>query len=190
MNPRNPAEALEAGYDAARTRIRLIIGNLARGTWTPEILAEEDLVQPSLLGADQDAENIWLLMGECDRWVQAARDVKAALETDLLANVEEHGAIRLGDTGYYDGHSRTTKLIDPEGLVAWLGDDYRHAVNPTNIRISSVRAIAELREMDPAVVVGTFYEVTEAADADPELKSVPSTKAKWVAKLEHSQRRP
>ena len=133
-------------------------------------------------------------LGEClaeaERMIRAARAVKTHVEEYLADDIAEHGAIRLGDSGYYIGSSTERKLINAEGLLDWLGDPDTIGkavrVNTSNIRISFVKGYAEEEGIGWEAARDTFFE--ETTD-EKKLRKVPAMKSKWVEKLEHGERR-
>ena len=132
------------------------------------------------------AEWLWAALEEAAAIIRAAKWVHSQLEDLLERDVLENGSIRLGDTAYYVGSSVDRQMIDPEALLDWIGDQLRHVVPASSIRISGVRALAELRDLDPEVVESTFYETKYG---EQELKKVPVSKRAWAQKLEHGERR-
>jgi hypothetical protein len=164
-----------------------------------------DLLQQST------AEELWLMVGRLDQWAAAAKRLKPILEEYLRRDIKVHGAIRLGDAGYYSGIKTTRKLIDPEGLIGWLGEDAAEAFNPNTAKITAVRAIADRRYReiyevgwgeDPealdnwiaarvGAVEDSFYERVTDDEGEPVevLKSAPASRTKWVQALGQGERR-
>ena len=126
-------------------------------------------------------------LAEVERIIRAARVVKGRVEEYLADDIVANGAIRLGNDGYYVGSATTRRVIDPAGLLAFLGTPDRInkavRVNESNVRIGVVRGFAE--ELGVDVIDSFFEEETE----DKKLRKVPESRAKWVANLEHGSRR-
>lgn len=165
------------------------------------------------LPAEDLGERLWMIQGALDTWMRAARLARAAVDQLLIADIKARGDVRFGDAGYRIAPSRSRKIVDVDQLVAWardaggpdalaqifrLGDD--------NVRVTAVRAIAErwirsqgggpLAELSDDEVKAycdaveqTHFEWVDV-DGGERLDSIPATKAKWVAGLEHGQRRP
>lgn len=122
------------------------------------------------------------------RIAQAVRTVRAEVERRIAADVAANGPIRLGDDGYYVGVKRTTKLVDPEGACRWVAETAGVSMVGKAFRLEPrltvLRGIATDAGLDARTVIDTFFEVTE--DSEPSLQR---TRAGWVERLEHGQRR-
>jgi len=130
---------------------------------------------------------------EAQRVVRAAKAVLARVETAILADVAEHGAVRLGDEGFYVGVESTRSVNDPAALVDWLystaglaGVKAAVGVSARNIRVTAVRGIAVDAGYDPQTVMDTLFTETRGGKV---LKQMPVKKAKWVQALDHGERR-
>lgn len=144
-------------------------------------------------------------LSEAERMIRAGRTIKKIVESHLEMDIREHGAIRLGDDGYYVGSTTKRELIDADGFLNWLGTPARISkavrVNTSNIRIGVVKGYAreaaqpgetvlDLDDDQIAVaqqaVIDTFFEETVEEE---QLKKVPESRAKWVAALQSGERR-
>lgn len=160
-------------------------------------------------------EALWELWHEAKRYKRAADRLRSHLEGLMLADVIEHGAIRLGEQSFRAGKSGSWRILpDMRGaLFEWLGDELAEVLSADPILISKVRALAALRVTgDPAylasvvdldskaakraldervqAVVDTFYRwepTREGSDLD--LKVEPVSRNRWAEDLEHGERR-
>jgi hypothetical protein len=161
------------------------------------------------------AETLWLLLSEADRAIRAARQVKARLEALMLADVQQHGAVRFGADVYYQGRDAAWRWADkdtsPLSLLGWLASGaYDRAevltrihqtirLDPAAVRITALRGEAHRRasrDGDPHpdlaadAAVDTFL-VREGEDT-PILAHHLATLDKcpaWARSLGHGQRR-
>jgi len=108
-------------------------------------------------------------------------------------DIREHGAIRLGDSGYYVGSATKRKVIDSAGLLHFLHSlggvnaiDKAVRVDASNVRISNVRAVAESVHEDAGAVIDSFFEETVEEEI---LRKVPESRSKWVQGLSSGERR-
>ena len=98
-------------------------------------------------------------MLEAKRLAQAARWLERWLEGLAVADLQEHGTIRIGDQVLVARPNRKRVLINADGLADYLGADWKPAVRlGDNVRITAVRALAQQRGDDPAAIEDTFYE--------------------------------
>ncbi len=156
---------------------------------------EAELTELLSWESEMTIEELEEALYEVARIKRVAAILKTSIEAGILTDVQKHGAIRLGSTGYYDGKKGGKKLIDSDGLLRWLlsaGDPYliiRGAVRLTdNVRSTALESIAEERGEDFGAISSTFYEMPGGDER--ELKTVPASRAKWVERLEAGQRRP
>jgi len=127
------------------------------------------------------------LLSEIRRGVgQVARHVDRLIAQD----VDRAGAIRLGDSIYQAtrGSDRRVQEGMGEALFDWLGEDLRRCVNPSDVKITGVRAVAELRGESVEAVEDTFYQCTY--DTQVELEVLPASRRKWAEGLQDGERRP
>ena len=166
-----------------------------------EYAATQDRADGIDLDAEGDADvldhlgilSLDLARLEAQRLIRAARAVLARVEAAMLADVSEHGAVRLGDEGFYAGVESTRRLNDPSALVDWLYQTGGLAavkaavgVSERNIRVTAIRGIAAEHGFDPQTVMDSLFVESKGGRV---LKSVPVSKAKWAADLRHSERR-
>ena len=130
---------------------------------------------------------------EAQRVIRAAKAVLGRVEQAILQDVSEHGAVRLGDEGFYVGAESTRKLNDPAAFVDWLYATGGLAavkaavgVSERNVRVTAVRGIAGDNGYDPQTVIDSLFTETRGGKV---LKRVPVSKAKWVQGLVHGGRR-
>lgn len=135
-----------------------------------------------------DREALWLTIGEAETLVAAARQVLEAVKAQLAGTLEANESVRFGDTIYKTSPDRKDRVIDPAGLIEFLGDDWHHVVpvtSSTRLKVGGFRAVAERRGLDFETVRDTFID-TEWGD--PKLAAVPVDKApKYAAKLRHGE---
>lgn len=160
------------------------------------------------------AEWLWLLAGQADAWIRAARLARQAIEYHQLEDIDRNGDIRLGDTGLRAKPARTRKLVDPPSLIRWLTDQggaealtEAFRLDAGNVRITAIRHLAE--EAYDAMIRGgsapdddearaayaealeeTFFEWEDTGHGGRRLDTIPASRAKWVASLDHGERRP
>ena len=136
---------------------------------------------------DCNAVELGDALAETERIIRAARAVKSHIEDYLTEDIATNGAIRLGNDGYYVGSATKRRVIDPAGLLTWLGTPDRISkavrIDSSNVRIGVIRGFAG--DQEDAVIDSFFEETTE----DTTLRKVPESKAKWVQGLEHGGRR-
>lgn len=135
-----------------------------------------------------DDEELWDLIGRVEAVAAAARDLADQLKTELAARLGDN-AVRIGDTVIRTVPDRTDRIVDPDALVAWLGDDWPHVipVTPsTRIRRRGLEAVAQRRGFDPDITWDTFV-ATEWGE--PRLQAVPVSRApKWAQQLAPGER--
>lgn len=133
------------------------------------------------------------MLVEAGRMKRAADAVAKRIRDALLADVEAHSPIRIGDTVYASVPDRQRRLVDSGGFKAWLGEDWINAVrvDAGNVRITTVRQIAEQRGLDPKAVEETFFDWYGEEDAR-RLQPYPVNGAstpKWAKELPEGMRR-
>ena len=121
--------------------------------------------------------------------IRAGRTIKKVVEMHLEMDIREYGAIRLGDDGFYVGKVTKRTLLDPENLLAWIGEPHKIEkavrVTASNVRMGVLRGIAKDRGVDESFT-DTFFEETVEEE---QLKKVPESRAKWVQELTQGERR-
>ena len=143
--------------------------------------------------ASLDGPQLGDALSEAERMIRAGRTIKKIVEAHLEMDIREHGAIRLGDSGYYVGSATKRKVIDSAGLLNFLHSlggvnaiDKAVRVDASNVRISNVRAVAESVHEDAGAVIDSFFEETVEEEI---LRKVPESRSKWVQGLESGERR-
>lgn len=118
--------------------------------------------------------------------VAAAQQVRDHLKGRIAEKVTERGDFRYGDLVYRVSPKSDRKVIDGRALLEWLGDDLISAVPASAVRITSVRAIAQSRDLEPRTVEDTFFETIWG---EPALAEVPISKApKFLQDMEQGHR--
>ena len=87
----------------------------------------------------------------------AAAAARRELDKMIAKALGDGGAIHDGQTFYRSSTDGSLKVLDAEGLMGWLRDDAGMAFNPNQVRVGSVRMIAEGRGENPHAVVDTFF---------------------------------
>jgi hypothetical protein len=138
-------------------------------------------------------EPLWRARQTVQGMVRAARSMLAAIDDELLAMLGPAGAVRLDD--YLLRASSKTKrhLVDREGLLDWLGDDWREAINVSRAdiyRVTALREIARQRDEDPDMALDSFFE-TEQEDGQTlaVMREGQSGFPKYAERMEHGQTR-
>lgn len=136
-----------------------------------------------------DDEELWVLIGRVEAVARAARELAEDLRAGLARRLDG-AALRFGDTILVASPQRTDRLVDPDALIDWLGDDWATVIPvtaSTRVRRRALEAVAEKRGVDPEVVWDTFVE-TEWSE--PRLQAMPVDRAPaWARKLGHGERR-
>jgi len=131
-----------------------------------------------------------------DTWKTAATAVGALIEQAIVADVQKHGTIRVGDE-ILATKQPDRRLLPDVDVIGWLGDldAVRAAVNITarNLRITALRNLATERGLDPSVIDDTFYERPTDVEGEPILKlsRLPvggRYTPKWLSRLAESER--
>jgi hypothetical protein len=146
----------------------------------------------TVLDSAESIDDLWTMEATAEALMRATREVLNRVRELMIGDVAEFGSVMLGDTLYRAAPDSKRKIIPgQEGvLLDWLDDRLRDAVNPNAIRITSVRAIAEDRDVDPVMVEDTFYEKVEEEDAPMKLVKMPRTRApKYAQAMKHGDRR-
>lgn len=131
-------------------------------------------------------EELWELRTGLDRVISTARKLKTAVEQAMAQDLGEGNSIRLGGDWISAQPSRTFRIHNPDGLFDWLGLDARLAFNPNTVRVGSLRAIAEQRELNPGVIE-TFGEYE---DGPGTITVKPIDRAPlYVKDFEHGQKK-
>ena len=212
----NEEEAQEHGYDMGddKERYGLAPGwtiDYSTGEGVPDVAAtirrlvefaarmDRELEDAVLMEGDDewlaslDGPQLGDALSEAERMIRAGRTIKKIVEAHLEMDIREHGAIRLGDSGYYVGSATKRKVIDSAGLLNFLHSlggvnaiDKAVRVDASNVRISNVRAVAESVHEDAGAVIDSFFEETVEEEI---LRKVPESRSKWVQGLESGERR-
>lgn len=173
--------------DDTRTTLTDVVDLVASAS----LYGSEELHDIDPVGFDQHDD----LLEDLVRHYHAAKVVKQAAD-EVVRHFRERiglelgpgGAMRYGDT-IIRHHTDTRKrvLVEPEALVEFLGPEaFARSVNPSHVRITSVRAEAEARGLNPDAVEDTFYGWRSEPRAD--LKELPISKApKYLQELSDGQ---
>lgn len=136
-----------------------------------------------------DDEELWVLIGRVEAVARAARELADEMKNALAARLDG-AALRFGYTILVASPQRTDRLVDPDALIDWLGDDWATVIPvtaSTRVRRRALEAVAEKRGVDPETVWDTFVE-TEWSE--PRLQAMPVDRApKWAQALSHGERR-
>lgn len=168
----------------------------------------------SRLDVDLQAEYLWMMDGQIQSILAEIARARQAVTRALLADIKARGDIRLGDAGYRIAPNRERRMVDRDRLLEWVrqvgGPDAVEEVwrlNDDNVRITAVRAIAERHLREHAALtspegitddeVAAYIDAVEDTffvwvdvDGGEKLDTIPATKAVWVSKLSHGERRP
>ena len=138
--------------------------------------------------AESDIHELDLARLEAERLARAARQARELIETWIARDIQANGPIRLGDDGWYVGPASETTVSDPEGLAAWVlnngGPKMIAKAFRLEPRLRVIQGLAAEYGMEQTVM-DTFF--TKTTDLEPKLRK---SRAKWVEKLAHGQRRP
>lgn len=148
--------------------------------------------EPTVLDSVENIDDLWALEAATESIIAAGRVVLGRIRELMIGDIAEFGTVMLGDTMYRAAPDSQRKIIpgQEDALMEWLGDDLRYAVNPSYVRITSVRAIAEDRGLPVKAVEDTFFEVLEEDDPPLKLVKMPRSKApKYAQAMEHGDRR-
>ena len=166
--------------------------------WRPKLT---EVASRAAAQGDLDPDDATLaVLAECDvtelaHVKQVVSDLRRAVgqvahfvDRLIAADVKTYGPIRLGDSLYTTTFSSSRKVLPGMGerLFDYLGGDLRKCVNPGNVKITGLRAIAETRGDDAKAVEDTFYERT--LTTEPELAVVPVGQRKWAQRLKDGER--
>ena len=164
------------------------IFELVRDTHASLMWADDD--NPPVL-ADLDGMTLEALHGMLSQ-LQVIRQAVALLtaqaEGMIASQIGEGGAARCGDTIYRFRPRASQRIVDPQGLIDWLRDDW-HQVIPvtrsTTIRKGGLQAVCEQRGIDVQAVLDTFTEWEEGA---PTVSRMPVDSApKFLQAMEDGQ---
>lgn len=136
-----------------------------------------------------DDSELWDLIGRVEAVARAARALADEMRDTLAARLDG-AALRFGDTILVASPTRTDRLVDPDALIDWLGEDWATVIPvtaSTRVRRRALEAVAGKRGVDPEAVWDTFVE-TEWSE--PKLQAMPVDRApKWAQALSHGERR-
>jgi len=137
-------------------------------------LTIEEITQRA--AADLDLMDLLHYNAYADEMVGAANLVRRVIRNEIAARLGDRGAARYGDLIYRNGSETKWRVIDPEGLAAWLGGDWAKVVRVSgdNLRRTALRGLADARGISPETVIDTFMEVSYT---DRDLQVMPLEKA-------------
>jgi hypothetical protein len=149
----------------------------AAATWDEDFPPLADLDDTGMDGLDELVNRLLVLKQTVDR-------MRGQVETEIAHRVGVKGAARVGEIVYRYKPKATMRIIDPQGLVDWLGEDWHHVIpvtRSTSIRKGGMSAVCEKREADPRTIEDTFFEWEEGA---PTVDRIPLDKApKFLQRL-------
>lgn len=128
----------------------------------------------------EELGDVYNVRCQLDSIITTARHLRSLVDKEI-GNRLDGGSVRFHDKVLKYGPGRVTKVIDPETLWDFLGEDARHCFNPDYVRITSLKAVAKKRGRDPRVIVDSllFHE-----EGEPTLSVIPVTRAtKWQQAL-------
>lgn len=219
MGPRDrPAHRPRMGGGVVTATIRPLVGGseISIEVSTPDELIR-DYVDRAVDRAGGDrGEILWLLAAEIGHYQRRLNTIAEIVADLRKEDIETGGPVVYGETFVKVGHDTTIKIIDPKGLVDWLGSvemalDLEPGslvtqiwrLDSSNLRITTLREVAErmYRHLEPndddpdapatfaSGVVDTFLEIRRGDDAPAKLKEIPIEKApKYVQRLGHGDR--
>ena len=153
------------------------------------------------LSNTDDLEFLWVARGTTNLVKNTSRDIKTFSDHKMAKNIEDSGAIRLGDEVCVFNKCYTWKVQDLKNLINWIieksidneelsqallaimGQNFVH-------KLKGLDAVASSRNQNPDMIRDTFLQ-KEWKDK-PDLKSinVNNTSAPmWAKDLKHKERR-
>lgn len=119
---------------------------------------------------------------------QAIGRVAGLVDEMIAADIRRNGPLRLGDSLYTTTRTSSRKVLPQmaDALFDYLGEDLRRCVNPSAVKITGVRTVAELRGDSPKAVEDTFYK--RDINTEPELAVVPVAQCQWAQRLKDGER--
>ncbi len=145
-----------------------------------------------LFDSAEGIDDLWMMESAAEGLIAASKEVLAEIRRRMAEDIDEFGAIRLGDTLYRVGNKWERKVIEGQEkmLLDWLGEDLKTAVSASAVRITAVRAVAEKRGLKGEAVEDTFYFIDSDPDEPYELLRIYGSKApKYFAAMKHGDRR-
>lgn len=138
--------------------------------WSEDFPALADLDDMGLEDLDALIVQLTVLRQTVDR-------LKGQTEEAIARRVGDGGAARVGDFVYRYKPRASQRIVDPQGLIDWLGDDW-HQVIPvtasTALRRGGLKAVCERRDVDVSAIEDTFLEWVEA---EPTVQRIPVDRA-------------
>jgi len=126
---------------------------------------------------DMTLEDLDGLLGQLLVLRQTVDRLKGQTESAVARLLGNGGAARVGDVVYRYRPKNSQRVVDPDGLIGWLGDDWHHVVpvtRSTTLRRGGLKAVCEQRGVDVATVEDTFLEWETG---DPTVERIPVDKA-------------
>ena len=153
------------------------------------------------LSNTDDLEFLWVARGTTNLVKNTSRDIKTFSDHKMAQNIEDTGAIRLGDEVFVFNKSYTWKVQDLKNLINWIIEKSTDneelsqallAIMGQNFvpKLKGLDAVASSRNQNPDMIRDTFLH-KEWKDK-PDLKSinVNNTSAPlWAKDLKHKERR-
>lgn len=138
---------------------------------------------PDLEGYES-LQQMWEVRRACETIAAAARKLRAEADSWLAEYLDGRSA-RMDDFLVRAKPTRKLIVMDPPTFWDFLGDDARECFRPEQVRITSLKAIAEKRGQDPRVVVDSLIDYERG---DVALEAVPLSKApKFASEMQHGQ---
>jgi len=110
---------------------------------------------------DMTIDDLDGLLGQLLVLRQTVDRLKRQTETAVARLLGEGGAARVGDVVYRYKPKNSQRVVDPDGLIGWLGADWHHVVpvtRSTTLRRGGLKAVCEQRGVEVATVEDTFLE--------------------------------
>jgi hypothetical protein len=154
----------------------------AEGGWPEDLV---DLIMDAAEAKEQPLTVAWWeARGELEAMISALRAVKRIVDANLADEVGEKGRVRLGDHYVRVAREPELTITDPEGLKAWLGDQWDEAIslrNKTTARMIRKTALRELARQRGEVEVYPLGEFFHQERGEPKLVVLPMSLApEWV----------
>lgn len=131
---------------------------------------------------------------ELNRLVRAAKAVKVLVDQAIIADIEEHGPIRLGDDLLRVAPKRTVRVLDQRRLIGWLHEmgglqavSAAIRVDGAAVRLTVLRVLADEQGISRDAIEDTFLTV----DHDEQrVEILPISRApQWAQRLGEGERR-
>tara|TARA_B100000902_G_scaffold4893_1_gene6266 strand:- start:17754 stop:18320 length:567 start_codon:yes stop_codon:yes gene_type:complete len=153
------------------------------------------------LATTKDLEFLWVARNNTDVVKRSSSNIKSFSDVKMAKDIEENGAVRLGDEVFVYNKSYSWKVQDLRNFITWIiekSDSNEELIDSLLAilgqsfvpKLKGLDSISSSKDLNTEMIRDTF--LYKEWKEKPDLKSINtnnSTAPDWAKRLEHKERR-